>query len=386
MGNNNRTVEYMQGRLIETEFLKDEYTTREEKLGSLLLMETISNNYEMYRSYLKLARPKIDTQNSRIVNLKIDDCHCYIYLKPISVDRNKTVDSNKLSKYSQRLKWNPRLKNDKIVQKQYKSFVFGTYFTGDKVLFVLFEKDKFIRYESNSDTSCWINMGWIENAAINGYFLSTFKNEKSKTKDFKNIVIFDESYLSTFLNFAVKERYDGTYLKEGMLEMLEEYFLSKPENYNYTTTAIKFPIENDILLYSDFLTNLLWEKSESKHTRSAAQNYVEYRSKQTNLSLLEIESENNTFKKKTGDIYVEVHHIIPFKYSKLYQEIDINSFHNLICLSANKHREFHYGENRVGIIKSIVNTRYEQLCKYVEPILSTVPTRDELTTFIDFLY
>lgn len=86
-------------------------------------------------------------------------------------------------------------------------------------------------------------------------------------------------------------------------------------------------------------------------------------------------SEHKTFKTDQGTDYMEAHHLIPFKYQKLF-DYDIQVPANIVCLCPKCHRELHYGKRRFQILKELydqrsdaleeakIGVKFEDLCRF----------------------
>lgn len=67
------------------------------------------------------------------------------------------------------------------------------------------------------------------------------------------------------------------------------------------------------------------------------------------------------FRKKNGEVYLEVHHLIPIAAYKDFPGVNIDIPENAICLCPSCHREIHFGENSKGLIIQLYNERKELL-------------------------
>ncbi|RUL47232.1 HNH endonuclease [Lysinibacillus antri] len=78
-----------------------------------------------------------------------------------------------------------------------------------------------------------------------------------------------------------------------------------------------------------------------------------------------VNSEHKDFiSKSTGKNYVEVHHLIPLKYQKLFK-VNIDTEANVVALCAGCHRHLHYGEfeGKIDILHKLFKVRKQALRK-----------------------
>ena len=77
--------------------------------------------------------------------------------------------------------------------------------------------------------------------------------------------------------------------------------------------------------------------------------------------LCEIDNTHVTFKRRNSNInYTEPHHLIPLKYSELF-EYSLDVEENIVSLCSNCHNNIHYGNDYEKLIKELYDERIEQL-------------------------
>ncbi len=90
-----------------------------------------------------------------------------------------------------------------------------------------------------------------------------------------------------------------------------------------------------------------------------------------------VDANHETFITDAGSVYMEAHHLIPFKYQKDFvYSLQVPA--NIVCLCPECHRKLHYGKDRKILLKRLYDDRkfdlkkakigitFAQLCKYYD--------------------
>ena len=139
-------------------------------------------------------------------------------------------------------------------------------------------------------------------------------------------------------------------------------FSNSYEKFFIDITNKNIPINNKEIIYAsnNREPNLLHNKSITQFKTDPK---LKKRVFEENNYKCEIDDNHKTFKKDSGDIYMEGHHLIPMKGQKDFPEVNIDRTENIVCICPNCHRMAHYGnkDTRKKILKFLFNKRSKLL-------------------------
>lgn len=157
-----------------------------------------------------------------------------------------------------------------------------------------------------------------------------------------------------FNSFGLRKQF---LLNDEVLKVFEKSFISRP------SLADLDDEENIEYHYSVSETNSAPRKKvvgeTEKYVRSAfeRQKALDINGKQCQMP----DCTHKLFKNKSGEPYLEVHHIIPINAQSDFDPINIDIAENMVCLCPSCHREIHNGQNSKDKIIEIFNSRKEKL-------------------------